>query len=374
MNNKFVTFQLLILFFLATLTFAQKKQAAPFTVGLHYHHGLLFNHSPVRTGIDGPHLADMKGAEASIQWQTLGKRDWHHYYNYPVWGMSLLFFQVDDRFITPKDSTGRNVSWGNGIAWLIHKSLKLVNTDFFELNIRIGAGFGYFSGRYHPTENRGNLWLSAPINASMHFNLQTKYRISDHWQVVLGGTFSHFSNGAIMMPNLGVNFGSANVGVHFTPHPERLIYKKDSTNRNYKKNFIHQSAAFGIKVLPDFGTIYYPTICISAHYGRRLSRRSKVVIGLDGFRDNSILADSANSKKDINRLGVFGAHELLFGKLAFVTGLGYYVYNKISLRDAPFYIKIGLRYNITKHIFASVYLKTHYGQADCFEWTGGYTF
>ena len=216
-----------ILFCLVTFSIcAQQKSKTPYTLGLSFHYGFLWNHSVDRTNIKGAVLTDMQAIEASIQWQTLGNKDWHHHYKYPTWGMSLMVYNFPDRKLeyvnisaedgSPRQLTNLNVSWGQGVALLIHKNIRMINTPFFQANIRLGTGIGTFTKPYNSETNPGNLWISSPINASMHLNLETKYRISDQYQVVLSGTFTHYSNGALSMPNLGINLPSINVGVRYT--------------------------------------------------------------------------------------------------------------------------------------------------------------
>jgi hypothetical protein len=361
---------LTVLFFIYCFQLqAQSIKKQPYTLGLSYHQGFLLNHSPLRTDVNSANLSNMWALEASIQFQTLGQKDWHRFYKYPTWGMSLFFYDISDKVIK-----GQNVAWGNGFAWIIHKNIRIINTRFFQANVRLGTGFGTFTKPYDKDSNPGNLWISAPINTSMHLNVETKYRINDNYHVVLAGTFTHFSNGATMMPNLGVNFPSLNVGIRYTPHPEQIIYITDSTFKPYKKNFFHFSFGAGAKVLPDLGITYYPTFAISALYGRRVGKVSKLLFGIDAFRDQSLFADTINITQniDINRYGIYFGHEFMFGKAGLFFGMGRYFYKKTG-RDEDYYIKTGLRYNFLPNLFGALILKTHWGRADTFEWTIGYT-
>ena len=350
----------LLLIFTSTLCFSQKSP--PVTLGLDFHYGFLLNHSP-KSGNAGLSLGAIKAYEATVQFYTLGNRRWHHHYKFPRWGVSFIFYDI-----------GVKRFGGNGFALLIHETFKLVKTDFFEFNFRLGTGIGHFSDPYNAKENPKNLWISAPLNPSLHFCFETRYKLSSQYQLAFSGTFTHFSNGATMMPNLGVNFPSLNLGLRYTPHPDKIVFRSDTSTKPLKKNFFHFSFAYGTKVLADYGTTYYPTYNISAQYGRRISKVSKAIIGLDGFRDLSLRGDSGvkASGVDINRLGLFAAHELVQGRLGFLTGLGYYLYNKTH-RDAPIYLRVGLRYHVHRNIFIGTILKTHYGQADCIEWNLGFT-
>jgi len=350
----------------------------PIQIGANYHYGFLLNHAPNRTNIAGPVLKTLHGIEINATWQTLGTKPWHKYYGFPKWGASFIYFSVGEKSTyinyNKQDRTIYDVDFGDCYTLLIHSSLKPITTRYFEMNIRIGTGFGYFTKVYNAGDNPGNLWISARINPSMHLNIEGQFNLTPNWALVVGGAFTHLSNGATRMPNYGVNFPTVNAGLRFTPFPERKIINRDSIYPAAKKNYLHLSMAGGAKVLGEFGTTYYPTFAASIMYGRRVGKISKLLVSLDAYRDESLLGDSLkiNKGKDLNRYGIWVGHEFMHGRLGLLFGVGYYLYKKTD-RDAPIYIKAGLRHYFHKHFFGGVMLKTHYGQADCFEWTLGYT-
>ncbi len=376
-----VKFNLYIVFLLSLFHFytchAQPGKQ-PIQIGINYHYGFLLNHAPKRTHIGGPVLKTLNGVEINATWQTLGSKPWHKYYGFPKWGASLIYYSVGEKSTyvkyDQKDFTVYDVDFGDCYTLLIHSSLKPITTRYFEMNIRLGTGLGYFTKVYNANDNPGNLWISSRINPSMHLNIEGQFNLSPQWAFIVGGAYTHFSNGATRMPNLGVNFPTANVGLRFTPFPERKLIKRDSIYPEAKKNYLHFSIAGGTKVLAEYGTTYYPTLAASVMYGRRVGKISKLLVSIDAFRDGSLLGDSlgTNKNKDLNRYGIWVGHEFLHGRLGLIFGVGYYFYKKTE-RDAPTYIKVGLRHYFQKHFFGGVTLKTHYGQADCFEWTLGYT-
>lgn len=347
---------------------AQIQQKFP-DINIQYHYGFLLNHSPMRSGKSAIGLTDVHGIETTLLWPTNGQRYWHRKYGYPKWGTSFIFFNVGSSEIF-----NRPVHWGNVYSWLIHSSLRVVQTSFFEFNIRLGTGVGYFSQVYHPVNNPDNLWISARLNSSMYGHFETVYKILPTWHVVIAGAYTHFSNGATRMPNLGVNFPTVNIGLRYHTYGKTYVQRLDTIHAPLNRHYLHVSLGVGAKVLGDFGTTYYRTLAASVQYGYFVGQFSKLLLSLDAFRDNSLL-DSTNraNNTDINRLGIWAGHEFMHGRVGVVFGWGYYFYKKTE-RDANNYIKVGLRYHFHKNLFGAIILKTHYGQADCFEWTLGYTF
>ena len=373
MEGKFSSFVFIFLAFNAG--FAQPGKQ-PIQLGINIHRGFLFNNSFKRTNTSSLSLQSIYGVEINAAWQTLGTKPWHKYYGFPKWGASFIYYSLGsgETYIDYEDDKNLyHVDWGDCYSLLIHSSFKPISTRFFEMNIRLGTGLGYFTSVYNAKDNPGNLWISSRINPSMHLNIEGQFNLNSHWALVLGGTFTHFSNGALKMPNLGVNLPSANVGLRFTPFPERLQYKRDSIYPPAKKNYLYFSLAGGTKVLPEFGTTCYPTFAASFMYGRRVGKISKLLVSLDAFRDESLLADSLYKNKDINRYGIWLGHEFIHGRLGLLFGAGYYLYDKTN-RDEPVYLKVGLRHYFHRHFFAGFMLKSHYAQADNIEWTVGHTF
>ena len=73
---------------------------------------------------------------------------------------------------------------------------------------------------------------------------------------------------------------------------------------------------------------------------------------------------------NVAKLGVFAGHELLFGRLAFVSHLGVYVYEPYH-SATRYYERLGLKYHVTPRLFGAIDLKLHGGKADVIEFKVG---
>ncbi|UOQ75818.1 hypothetical protein MUN84_14340 [Hymenobacter sp. 5516J-16] len=110
--------------------------------------------------------------------------------------------------------------------------------------------------------------------------------------------------------------------------------------------------------------------------GRRVNRKSNLTAGLEGFYDRSLRAQLRDTARvsvrlpDVKKAGVYVGHELLFGRLAFVSHLGFYVYNPYKSNNF-YYERLGLKYHFTERVFGNVDLKVHRGAADVIEWRLG---
>jgi hypothetical protein len=58
-------------------------------VGIRAHYGFLFAHHPEMRHLMGRHFGS---AEVFYQHTFSGNKSWHHHYNFPSWGISVLYY------------------------------------------------------------------------------------------------------------------------------------------------------------------------------------------------------------------------------------------------------------------------------------------
>jgi hypothetical protein len=81
---------------------------------------------------------------------------------------------------------------------------------------------------------------------------------------------------------------------------------------------------------------------------------------------------AGEARPDVKKAGVFFGHELLFGRLAFVSHLGFYIYNPYK-SNKFYYERLGLKYHVTDRVWGALDLKVHRGAADVVELKVGAT-
>jgi hypothetical protein len=174
-----------------------------------------------------------------------------------------------------------------------------------------------------------------------------------------------------------VNLPTVLLGLNYhQQRPAPTVAYLAPTPSDVGHNFFLLSMSLGYKQL-DIGN-YTKSLVSSATVavGRRVSRKSNLVAGAEGFYDRSLLAaqrDTARNQDklvDVKKAGVFLGHELLFGRLAFISHLGLYVYNPYK-SNGFYYERLGLKYQFTNAVFGSIDLKVHSGTADVIEFKAG---
>lgn len=330
----------------------------PFLLGVSSQHAAIIEHSPKMKHLVGSYP---QGVEVNLQYQTTGSQPWHQEYQYPRIGVSVIWFD-----------------YGNPIIGQSLAVSPYINKSFFrssqrEFNFRLGTGLAFFSNKYSVTANPDNNIISSSVNAVMQARLEFSQKITEHFALLTAAGLNHYSNGAIRKPNLGVNLPTLSFGLtynsqpRFTPVPtEPLSFRRAA--------FLDLSTSLGFKRLSPEQEQRYWVNSVTLTAGYRTNRKSNLVLGVEGFYDRSLFQVLKGDRSllpdepmpDVKRVGMFGGHELVMGKFSFLTQLGLYVYRPYR-HNTFYYERLGLKYFLSKNLFAEADLKVHGGAADVIE-------
>ena len=330
----------------------------PFVVGAYAQGSLIINHTSAVSQLVASHPA---GLELNVQRQTTGRAPWHSWYQYPRVGLALVYYDY------------RNPVLGQSYAATVYLSKALVRTPRQEVNFRLGTGLGYFTDPYDLQTNRKNTFVSSALNATVQLRLEYDVALSQHLGLLLGLGLTHYSNGGTTKPNFGVNLPTLLLGLnYYQQRPVPLAAGLAPPPSDIGRNFLNVSTSLGSKQRTGGDPTHYIVNSVALAAGRRLNRKSNVLLGVEGFYDRSLLAmlrDTARRQDhlpDVKKAGVFVGHELLFGRLAFVAHLGVYCYS--PYKSSPvYYERLGLKYQFTNLLFGAIDLKAYRATADVIE-------
>lgn len=353
----------LILFFLFPfIGFAQETDSitGKYFLSAQMAGGFIIAHRPALVPLQEGHV---KGFEISVAKKRNGEHQWEQDFLFPETGLSLSVFDL----ATDK--------LGLGIA--LYPYLDFPLTSKGHLHFRYGMGIGYIEKIFEKDENYKNAAIGSHWNGVIHFDLHYESPLNKKWMLQLGSGITHFSNGSLKMPNLGINIAHFNLGVKKSFGQAKLSRKPtgEKIDRSaYNAIFI----AGGMKkVYPPYGVPYYIASITGQHF-MPLARKSFWGMGADVIYDNSLSARLRDLKNenatsaDNFRAGIHGAYLLQVGSLGLQFNMGFYLHNQWK-DDGNFYHRIGMRYDLKKY-FLLVNLKTHYARADYFETGIGYRF
>lgn len=341
-----------------------KKVASPgpFIFGAYAQGGLIINHTAPVSHLVASHPT---GFELNVQRQTTGAASWHSWYKYPKVGLALVYYDYHNPIL------------GKSYAASVYLSKPISRTARHDLSFRLGTGLAYFPDHYDLYTNRKNTFMSSALNATLQMRLEYDVALNDHLGLLLALALNHYSNGGTAKPNFGINLPTVQVGLNYHQwRPVPVASQPSPMPADVGHNFLNISTSLGYKQRSGGDPKHYLVNSVTVAAGRRLNRKSNLLVGVEGFYDRSLLAvlrDSSRSQDhlpDVKKASAFVGHELLFGRLAMVTHLGLYLYNPYK-SNPVYYERLGLKYQFTDLLFGAIDLKVHRATADVIEFKVG---
>lgn len=343
---------------------AQAPQPAyPFIVGAYAQGSFIVAHTPAVKHLAVSHPT---GFELNLQRQTTGTEPWHAWYRYPKVGLALVYYDYHNPIL------------GKSYAASVYLNKTFWHRPHQEVRFRLGTGVGYFTHPYDQETNHKNTIISSRLNATIQMRVEYDVALSQHLGLLMGLALNHYSNGATSKPNFGINLPTLSLGLNYYQQrkfqPQPLL--PNSLPADLGRNFINVSTSYGFKQRDERDRTKYSVYSVTLAMGRRVGRKSNLLVGVEGFNDRSLAAQLRDTtsvgerQPDVKKAGVYVGHELLFGRLAFITHLGVYVYNPYK-SNKFYYERLGLKYHFTDRLFGDVDLKAHRGAADVVEFRVG---
>lgn len=174
---------------------------------------------------DGPEFCQFN--DISFQWlkQTTGVLPIEQIFHYPRYGFGIYtgeFFK-SNYFSRPWGVFG--IFIGSFADW---RRLSL------NYSMLIGATGNW--NHYDPAQGNFNTTLANDFTTHVDFGLRLTYEVNRHFEAGLGCSFAHFSNGAMEIPNFGINMLSPQVSLTYLPH-----YSKDKRIKRVVPPYLQNS-------------------------------------------------------------------------------------------------------------------------------------
>ena len=306
--------------------------------------------------------------ELSFNKKTNGSKYWHQLYNYPTFGLTLQY-----------NNLGNSEILGKAFAFYPYLSSPLVKSNKLKLNFKFGAGLGYLTKKFDKDINYKNVAISTNLNICINFGLEFQQKLNNYCSFYEGLNINHFSNGALKIPNTGINLPSIALGFRYnlSDIQDENLFSQEFPKIE-KKYFLSVMTAVGSKeIYPPYGK-NYPAFSFCLGFNKQTSLKHIFNLNLDLFynmSDYEILnrKNIEYSKISILKPGISLGHEYVFDKTTFGLALGSYLYAKNNA-NINIYNRIGFKRYINENIFFNLTLKSHLLVADYIEWGCGYKF
>jgi len=302
--------------------------------------------------------------EIGAELPTLGNNHFHNNFPLNSWGIMLNF--------SPLTS---NENLGVSFGVLPYINMNLLKNKASKWKFRLGSGLGYVQKPFNNIKNPKNMALGSYINNITDFALQYQTRITEGIITKIGFGLQHFSNGAFIRPNLGLNLPYLSLCIK--SQKKSIDKKKIEPQITKEKNNFFIGSFYGTKTLTFSPTKRHHVFQISGGYSFGFKRGDFIHLQTDIIFDESIpeLREYSYKLKTFDKviLGVFSTYEKKFGQIGTFIGFGLYLHSPYQSytgnwdyanKGGYLYNRIGIKYHITKNIFAQVSARTHLGSAD----------
>lgn len=387
-----------------------------YSIKAEFLYGTILEHNVhLKDLVKGPSV----GGALSLEWQTMGEKNWHNYLNFPVIGVSATFMDM-----------GNPEMLGNVIALYPYLQVPIFRTKYISLNMRPGAGVAFATKYYENSphqegtlngingeRNGANAAIGSMLNVFLCFGGNIEVPVTNGISLTADYAWNHISNGSVIQPNSGINMMNAYAGLKYRPnHKSFSLPEKRNVDDISRKIQVELSLAGGVRELYYKDNKKYPIGAVALSAYKPLNNWYRMGLGIDAFYDGVfgavnhaenptdntteyqrtyITSDKLSNKI---RVGTSWQHEFIMGRFTGGFHFGLYLYDpiknlepikdrqlnarkkgliypyNIDVEDGWFYTRATAKYSITDHIFASVGLKTHLQKAEFIEWGLGYRF
>lgn len=312
------------------------------------------------------------GVNLKVGWKIQHSNDqYFKLYNNPIYGIGLYSSTFNTDIIgSPYALYGFMQSpFGN------------LENERWGFDYRIGLGI---SGNFRPYDeetNPLNIVIGARNNVFIDLGIRAQYKFNNHWRAGAGLAFHHFSNGAMRLPNKGVNLIPVTASITYQPYGETTLPDKSHIEPYSDNIMYHINYGMGWKQLERDIDRRFLKMTVSTYASKHVSHKWRMGAGVDIFYSESGNNDEIAGDKSgrlSSKLSYGPSYYLvhvLTRDLVLNGNVGYYLHKQYFNGEITrIFLRAGARYYVYKNINAGVSIKAHKGKADFIEWTMGYTF
>jgi len=338
---------------------AQALKGITFEPNLHY--GRILKHTEK---FEADVIGNTFGLELNLIKKTYGKQAWQAHQDYPAFGLAVSYFNFGDKKI-----------FGHAVGLMPNFTLLFLQKKCLHGHFRLGVGAAYLNQIYNVVNNSTNNVIGSHLNAMVGFRLGTGYRLNDKWTLQSSVSYTHFSNGASTLPNLGLNIPTINLGATYIPRPlrkEDFLPATTPRTRDKRWHFsLTQALALTETITP--GGPDYPVHITAVSVGRHLGYANRMSAGFEYEFNYSVyefmnhidrFEDQQQRRRNASRVTFFVVDEVTLGNISLWFQAGTYL-TRSYLQPDVIYTKLGVRYyipiikNKKPRAHIGVYMKSH---------------
>lgn len=338
------------MFFLpGILTDGQKNT---FFIGSQAHYGFIIAHTDA---IEPVSHTNPEGIELDLNWLHTSYDSWKVFRHYNVSGIQLAYFDYGNPDIV-----------GKSYLFTFYTEPVFKRGNRFLFSVRAGAGFSYQTKVFDFVTDTLNKFFSTRLAFPLYLSARLRYRITPELCLTAAACYNHISNGAVKLPNYGINFPTAAVGMEYFPKqlPSFDHGYLSGGSEKLRQSYLLLQFIEGYKWVYGEATWSYGA---GIRYGILLRNYYAINAGAEILFDGSVKRMRVVEDRyfDYKRFGVTLGQDLILGKITFSQMLGVYLYCPYKAKH-PVYQKYELSYKIIPPVNGGIYLKAHTSDADMF--------
>ncbi|NOX84548.1 MAG: acyloxyacyl hydrolase, partial [Chlorobi bacterium] len=306
--------------------------------GIYYQIGSIIRTHPYVKG-DNPYQKPYglyQSVSARYYIHTDGRKMWQQLYGYPTWGFGFYKgFIAHDEYL------------GNPAAVYSFINLPLKRWNRWSIGFETGFGISFNWKTHDFADDHYSYPIGSYSTVFFDVGFNATFFLGKHFNLTTGISYTHFSNGAVKLPNLGVNMFAPRIELEYA-FGERPEFQKMEIPR-YKKEWewliliASSMKQVGFYYVSETGdstgkTFNYPVVSLSTAVNRQISHKVKFGGGIDisyneAYAADTVMVDGVPHKAPFNPgdkilIGIFPSFELVLNKLSFIAQPGYYIYKK----------------------------------------------
>ncbi|MFZ4400456.1 MAG: acyloxyacyl hydrolase [Bacteroidales bacterium] len=352
--------KLLLIILLAGFVFlnnlkSQETASKFYFGGVNFNTGKIVPHSKRIENIKG----DLFVLQAKLYQNLYSTTDLENPFKATKFGYSLTYIHTQNTVVG--DFLGANM--------FIEPMLYSYHNLF--LYSHLGAGIAYATKKYNKVSNPTNFMISTDLSFFFNAKLNLDLQLNKQFSIGLNAGFSHCSNAALNLPNLGINMLNYGVNIGYRIFDDKSPALSIKNNQPVKKWAYDFAVGIATRGVNEELNKYYLIFTNDYALNRFLNKKNILSVNFHYVLRQGEIYDNYYSTTYNSYFGIALGHELLIRKLALITQLGSYFYDT-NLNQHYWYARLGIRYYFTKNLYGMATLTNRKQSADYLQYAIGF--
>lgn len=324
---------------------------------------------------EGIPIDSYSATDLRVGWQTTGKQVWHHHHKLPYYGVgihSLVF------------SNEEEIGYPNALYFFFGGPFSRKAKSSFDYEFSFGLSSNWKP--YDAIDNPFNVAIGSYNNAYIDARIKHLWYFSKRFSLDTGIRVTHFSNGAIKLPNSGINLIAPTIGIRYdvVARNSKPVDPDELSENILTKEFnvIVASGKRSVRGTETPNQKMVELLNVSLEHLWPSGNKYKYGLGLDVGID-----ENRNLLIEGNEITIAGTSQQIFGG---VSAIGQFRANRLGVQaeigtemyssqefhlPGNLYQRIGLRYYLFDNLITGINIKAkNFSVADYIEWSLGFSF